>query len=227
MQWERVTTMQKESAEYQPPEGVETEAEPGSRGRVLRNNLGIQRKYEIDLLEAEALDAAQNASTMTLTSRTRFTAQLLCQMHKDWLGGIYEWAGQYRTVDVSKGGFTWPPAALVSQNMEAFEGGLLRANTPCLDGPLPEVARRIAEVHAELLLIHPFREGNGRLARWLADLMALQAGLSYPVYGFTGRGSRQQRKRYLAAVKGGYLMRYDDLTGFFVEALERGVVAGV
>jgi hypothetical protein len=32
-------------------------------------------------------------------------------------------------------------------------------------------------VHAELLLIHPFREGNGRLARWLADLMALQPEL--------------------------------------------------
>ena len=34
----------------------------------------------------------------------------------------------------------------------------------------------IAMVHTELLLIHPFRDGNGRLARWLADIMAAQAG---------------------------------------------------
>lgn len=219
--------MQKKSAEYQPPEGVETEAEPGSCGCVLRNSLGIQCKQEMDLLEVNALDAAQNASTMSLTSRTRFTARLLCRMHKDWPGGVYEWAGQYRTVDVSKGSFTWPPAALVPQNMENFQQGLLRTNTPCLPGPVPEVTHCIAEVHAELLLIHPFREGNGRLARWLADLMALQVGPSYSIYGFVGRGSQQQRERYLAAVKEGHLMRYDDLTGFFVGALERGLAADV
>lgn len=40
----------------------------------------------MDRAEAEALEANQNASTMTLTSRTRFTAWLLCRMHKDWLG---------------------------------------------------------------------------------------------------------------------------------------------
>lgn len=187
----------------------------------------MQRKREMDKVEYAALLRAQEAALEELTLRTRFTARLLCRMHGDWLGGIYEWAGQYRTVDVSKDGFTWPPAARVEQNMEALGDGLLRSNTPCAAGRLPEIARRIAEVHAELLLIHPFREGNGRLARWLADLMALQAGLSYPVYGFVGRGSRGQGARYLAAVKQGYLMRYDDLTGFFIEALERGLIADV
>ncbi len=33
------------------------------------------------------------------------------------------------------------------------------------------------EVHEELVLIHPFREGNGRVARLLSTLMAFQAGL--------------------------------------------------
>jgi cell filamentation protein len=36
--------------------------------------------------------------------------------------------------------------------------------------------RDIARVHAELLFIHPFREGNGRTARLLANLMAAKAG---------------------------------------------------
>jgi cell filamentation protein len=84
-----------------------------------------------------------------------------------------------------------------------------------------EVARRIAEVHAELLLIHPFREGNGRLARWLADLMAFQANLPAPAYGFAGPGSRVRRARYLAAVKQGYVQNYDALADFFAEAMER------
>ncbi|MBT9474746.1 Fic family protein, partial [Polaromonas sp.] len=52
-------------------------------------------------------------------------------------------------------------------------------------------ALALAEVHAELILVHPFREGNGRLARLLALLMALQAGL--PPLDFSpmlGRGRR-------------------------------------
>ena len=35
-----------------------------------------------------------------------------------------------------------------------------------------ELIKDIAKVHAELLFIHPFREGNGRTARILANLMA-------------------------------------------------------
>ena len=186
--------MRNKSAEYQPPEG----AQAGDG----------QEEYE-------ALLRAQEAALGELTPRTRFTARLLCRMHGDWLGGIYEWAGQYRTVDVSKDGFTWPPAARVVQNMEAFEGGLLRRHA------LPTWSARLAEVHAELLLIHPFREGNGRLARWLADLMALQAGLPVPQYPFGGRGSGVERARYLKAVREGYLMRYEPLTDFFAEALAR------
>ena len=41
-----------------------------------------------------------------------------------------------------------------------------------------------AAVHAEPILIHPFREGNGRCARLLATLMGLQAGL--PALDFGG-----------------------------------------
>ena len=79
----------------------------------------------------------------------------------------------------------------------------------------------MAEVHAELLLIHPFREGNGRLARWLSDLMAFQAGLLPPDYGFAGRDAGKRRAAYLNAVRNGYVQDYEPLAGFFVEALER------
>jgi Fic family protein len=71
------------------------------------------------------------------------------------------------------------------------------------------------------LLIHRFREGNGLLARWLADMMALQAGLPWPQYAFAGPGSRRERERYLEAVKQGYLLRFDALTDFFRAAIDR------
>jgi cell filamentation protein len=206
---------------YVTPQNAEAEFEPGSHGWVLRNRLHIRRKSEMDQMEFKALVTAQEAYLSRLGPDTRLTAEILSQMHRDWLGGIYEWAGRYRTVELAKGDFRWPPAFRVSQNMDAFEKGVLARCTPCRPGLLLEIARCIAEVHAELLLIHPFREGNGRLARWVSDLMALQAGLPAPDYGFTGRGSRRRRGAYLEAVRAGYLQDYEPLTDFFVEALER------
>ncbi len=206
---------------YATANGVEAKFEPGSHGRVLRNRLHIHRKVEMDRREFEALVKAQEKYLSRIGPHTRFTAEILCRMHRDWLGDIYEWAGQYRTVELAKGGFQWPPAFRVSENMDAFEKGILARCTPCHPGPLPEIARCLAEVHAEFLLIHPFREGNGRMARWVSDLMAFQAGLPAPHYGFAGPSAERKRRAYLEAVRAGYLQDYEPLMVFFVEALER------
>ena len=214
--------MDKNISRYLPPTGIEAEFEPGSRGRVLRNLKGITRKCDMDQMEFEALVRAQDSYLKKIEPNTTFSAELLCQMHKDWMGGLYAWAGKYRTVELTKGDFSWPPAYLVEKNMSEFEMNCLKKKTPCRSGPLNCVTLAMAEVHAEFLLIHPFREGNGRLGRWLAELMALQAGLPLPAYRFTGRGSTKERERYLNAVKSGYLQNYRDLAEFFADTIERG-----
>jgi cell filamentation protein len=211
------------SRKYQVATGVEAETEPGSRGRVQRNQLGITRKRDMDRAEYQALLHAQEAYLHRVGPRTRFSARLICTMHRDWLGNIYAWAGRYRTVELEKEGFRWPPAYLVKQNMLAFEQVQLRRLTPCRPGQLAAISRQIAEVHGELLLIHPFRDGNGRLARWLADLMALQAQLPAPDYGFLGRGAQRQRERYLNAIGQAYVQDYRFLADFFADAIERQV----
>ncbi len=215
--------MRRPTGEYAPPEGTESETQPGSRGLVLRNRPGITGKREIDQQEFEALLRMENAALQTLTEKTRFTAKLICKLHRDWLGEIYDWAGTYRTVEMSKAGFQWPPAFRVAPNMENFEAGTLKKFTPCRSAPLSETALQVAQVHAEFLLIHPFRDGNGRMTRVLADLMFAQAGFTAPDYGFSGRSSRRNRDEYLAAVKRGYLQDYAPLTAFFTAALERSV----
>jgi cell filamentation protein len=206
---------------YRVAGGPEIESEPGSRRRVLRNKHGIKRKREMDQAEFDALVRAQEEYLGLVSAGTRFTASTICEMHGGWLGGLYEWAGRYRTVDLEKDGFAWPPAALVWQNMERFESGTLAANTPCAPASLTVVSRRIAIVHAELMLIHPFREGNGRLGRWLAQLMALQAGFPAPEYRFVGKNGSAERASYLGAIKDGYLEKFDPLAGFFADAIGR------
>src|SRR3954464_12439538 len=106
--------------------GAEGEYQPGANPRVLRNLRGVSRKREMDQLEMESLLRAQTRYLAVVTSKTRFSAEFIRRMHQSWLGRIYPWAGNYRTVEVSKGGFTWPPAYLVPQNMEKFESSTLR-----------------------------------------------------------------------------------------------------
>ena len=212
---------------YITPIGPEAEYEPGSRGRVLRNKLGIKSKSAMDALEAKMLTEVQFRyfAGEFVTEETRFTASLIKQMHLDWLGSIYEWAGSYRTVDVSKEDFRFPPAYLIPDNMQSFECDFLNKLTPCHPEDVRLVCEAIARVHAELLLIHPFREGNGRLARWLADIMFAQTGMTIPDYGFVGRGAKKWRADYLEAMIKGYYQDYFALTIFFERALERGYAA--
>jgi len=131
---------------YRAAIGPEAECEPGSRGRVLRNLRGVKSKSAMDEMEATALAWVQERylTEGIVTKDTRFTADLIKQMHGDWLGGIYEWAGTYRTVDISKDDFRFPPACLISENMQAFESNFLSVLTPCKPASIRDVCEAVA-----------------------------------------------------------------------------------
>lgn len=66
------------------------------------------------------------------------------------------------------------------QLLAEFERDCLHRYTPCENMDAHAHAHALAEAiamcHVELILVHPVREGNGRLSRLLADVMAVQAG---------------------------------------------------
>ena len=61
----------------------------------------------------------------------RFTTQIICEMHRLWLGELYPMAGQFRTVNMSKGGFAFCAASYIGQEMQRLEREEL-AYTPVL-----------------------------------------------------------------------------------------------
>jgi cell filamentation protein, protein adenylyltransferase len=193
-------------------QGPQSEFEPGSRGRVLQNRLGIRSVREMARRESEALLAATQRMIDETGPEQRFTASDICRIHKLWLGEIYDWAGQYRGVNVTKGNFMFAAANQVPRLMRELENGVLREFTPCRFATIEGQTRALALVHAELILIHPFREGNGRCARLLAMLMGLQAGL--PALDFSGiRG--HEKRRYIAAVQTAVGHDYRAMTAVF------------
>ena len=103
----------------------EAQFEPGSDGQVLKNRLGITSKQDMDAAEARALERAMDILVRTYGETHRFTATDLCDSHRIWLGGIYEWAGHYRRVNVSKDRFPFAAAAHVPALMDQFERDVL------------------------------------------------------------------------------------------------------
>ena len=109
-------------------------------------------------------------------------------------------------------------AHLVPREMELLERGPLRDLTPSRFVDVDAQALAIGTVHAELIRIHPFREGNGRCARLLATLRGLQAGL--PVLDFGGIHGEAKR-RYIAAIHAAVGRDYAPIAAVFRAVIAR------
>lgn len=198
--------------------GSEGEFEPGSHGLVLRNNVGISTTADMDELELTLLaQLYQEVLSNQLPTYTLSVADLR-DWHRWWLGNVYEWSGQDRSVNMSKGGFGFAAVAQVPRLLQEFEANCLSRWTPCDGLALDDLVEAIAITHVEFILIHPFREGNGRLSRLLADVMAVQAGhepLDYSVWEL-------RKNDYISAIHAGLARNYAPMGELVREALAAG-----
>ena len=197
---------------------MDDQYEPGTRKRVLKNIPGIRKKRDLDALETSELLRTTDQLIHTYDRDHRFSASDICSMHRQWLGSIYAWAGKYRQVMISKGEFPFAAPAYIPALMDEYENTILRSYTPCIFKTTEEIVHALAVVHTELLLIHPFREGNGRISRLLATLMALQAGL--PLLDFTSIRGRS-REEYFQAVRIGMRRDYTPMKKIFFSVVSR------
>lgn len=142
---------------------------------VLKNKLGITDPIKLQVIETQNLLKAYEKSAEKYSENHRFTDQDVCILHKWFLGDIYKWAGTYRAVDLSSDGIRYCHAAYLNDNMKSF-GNMLSDRTPFSPHwTKDEIVRNVAEIHGELVIIHPFRDGNGRVTRLLCDLLLMQA----------------------------------------------------
>lgn len=142
-------------------------------GGVLQNRLGLTDPDRINEEELVRFVRAEEQAIEYLSPDTIFSAQYLLDLHQNAFGEIYDFAGKYRTVNLSKEGFSFAAAAHLPENMAAFEVEFL---DPINNNEMEDdnsLLMHIAAMHAELLFIHPFREGNGRTIRTFTRLISL------------------------------------------------------
>ena len=87
------------------------------------------------------------------------TVKGLQQIHAYLFGGLYDFAGQIRQVNIAKGGFQFAMAQYLPQTLANIEK--MPHNT----------FDEIVDKYVEMNIAHPFREGNGRSARIWLDLL--------------------------------------------------------
>lgn len=87
------------------------------------------------------------------------TVKGLQQIHAYLFGGLYDFAGQIRTVNIAKGGFQFAMAQYLPATLENIE----RMSESSFDD--------IVSKYVEMNIAHPFREGNGRTTRIWLDLI--------------------------------------------------------
>ena len=193
----------------------EGQYQPGSQELVLLNKLGITELQKMENTEFDHLIQFQIALFDELLIDQQITSKDLCEWHRRWLGDIYAWAGNYRTVTMSKGGFPFAAVPQLPTLMEKFEQQYLQKYTPCNEFKRNDLVEAMAVCHVEFIIIHPFREGNGRLGRLLATVMALQAGM--PALDF--EPVEKNKDRYIEAIHAGHGCNYEPMKLIFSEIL--------
>ncbi|MCT4645851.1 MAG: Fic family protein [Carboxylicivirga sp.] len=168
-----------------------------NQNEVLPNLKGITSIDLVHKVEFEGFLKAQYQLLEELTTHTKFDFNYIKRIHQLSLKDLYDFAGQFRTVNMTKGGFLFPTAKFLPKICQDFDYQLLY-KLPNYYNNKEKLIEDIARVHAELLFIHPFREANGRVARILANMMAVKQG--YDFLGFY-KITQRQFKEYIIAVQ--------------------------
>ncbi len=133
-----------------------------SRSMALDNKLGITNSAELakteeQLTKKRAVELFENS---LLSNYEVGTYKGLQQIHKYLFQDIYDFAGNTRTVNISKGGFRFVPLMYLDVALENIS-------------KMPQTTfDEIIEKYVEMNIAHPFREGNGRSTRiWLDQIL--------------------------------------------------------
>ena len=132
---------------------------------VITNKLGITDSPTL-AREEERISkksAARLFEQNLLNKMSSGTWTTLQDTHKVLFQDIYDFAGELRTVNISKGNFRFVPVMYLSEAVKTIES-------------MPQNSfDEIVEKYVEMNVAHPFREGNGRSMRlWLNHMLCVE-----------------------------------------------------
>ena len=145
---------------------------------IPKNNLGIAEPELLHEVEETMLQQAYQTFITECETSTRFDESYFKALHERTFESLYDWAGVYRTVDMSKGSSLFCRAAYLEQESSRIFNQLEQENflQPSVNWQPEKFADRLAYYQSELVALHPFYELNGRITRLFFDLIAIANG---------------------------------------------------
>ena len=170
------------------------------QGRVLVNKLGITRLRQLQIREEEGLVDCYQRMIKRVRFDTPLSNALICEIHREIFGDLFEWAGKWRASWISKEQTVWANPMHIGSLMETFEAEILQRAPLSQTISDDEFSSIVALIQGEFLTIHPFREGNARTIKVLTDLYAAQTGRAFLIYDQTEAGQAEYIDAAIAAM---------------------------
>lgn len=138
---------------------------------VLKNKFGIDDDKKLNMVERAIVNLKLSKLEMEPIVGY-FDKYHLMDIHHFLFSDIYEFAGKIRDVDISKGDTLFCKSECIVKNLDSTLYKMYKENIQSRE----EMVRVIAYYYAELNMIHPFREGNGRTLRTFIKLFSKTRG---------------------------------------------------
>ena len=143
----------------------------------LRNRHGIRTQEALDRAEVLFVISAiaENTAAPLEEPDSGPDFAYLKRLHKRLFGEMYDWAGEVRDVDISKGATRFANFRFIEAEGERLTAEMADKNW--FSGlSHEEFAEQAAYYFGELNTLHPFREGNGRTLREYFRYLAYRVG---------------------------------------------------
>jgi Fic-DOC domain mobile mystery protein B len=153
----------------------------------------ITTRGEVDYFEAANIRKAEQWA-FGRKHKDLMTPEFIRRLHKQMFGDVWKWAGNYRTTEKNIGVLVWNIGPELRQLCDNVRYQIEHSSY--------EPDELVARFHHQLVKIHPFPNGNGRISRIMADLVLVSLG--QPRFSW-GQGNLDKdtdaRKNYLDALR--------------------------
>jgi len=148
---------------------------PGSQ--VLRNKLNITDQAVLDRAEATFV----NFRGLSRPIFKKFTLAEMCAVHKHLLQDIYDWAGEIRTYTTGRNAASFARPEFIESFFESDVLKPLQRENFLKETTCERFTERSAHFINLVNAVHPFIDGNGRVARLYLKDLAAQAGYLFDI----------------------------------------------
>ena len=150
---------------------------------VLRNKRNIQDSDTLDRFERIAVTLRQAEGVPS----GGFDAPHLKAIHHHLFQDVYDWAGEFRTVHMSKGDSVFQFPSFIDVGVGSVHEKIQK-NDYLRNMSRDDFTAKAADIVGDLNYAHPFREGNGRTQLEYLEQLSERAGHPLDVSRLRGQG---------------------------------------